>query len=276
MKSLIRWTATIGIVGATFLSSLLGTYSKALALPEDQIVKTLQPVPVFTIADEQGGPIFAAGEKDQKIIGVFISRQDAQQFYDQLKQKQPELASKVQVRLISLAQVYKLQASQANQNQVVINFVPKVSEVESAKKLLTERGEQYQGGVPLFVPRAGKESGLLVIKRENQDLIPFFFEKAAAVQMLEQYKKAKPDEAATAKIDVIPLESVISTLQQSNDQMLTKIWLEPTQETINFLRANNPNPSQPQNRPAQPPAATQSRPNPQPNNRPATPAAPNR
>jgi len=44
MKSLIRWTATLGLVGTTMLTSLLGSYSKALALPEEQIVRTLQSV----------------------------------------------------------------------------------------------------------------------------------------------------------------------------------------------------------------------------------------
>jgi len=159
------------------------------------------------------------------------------------------VASKVKVQAVSLAQVYKMQTSQTDQNRLIIDFVPKESEVESAKKLLSERGQPYQGGVPLFVPKAGKESNFLVINRNNQDFIPFFFEKAAALQMVEQYKKANPAEAATVKIDVIPLESVIATLQQSNDEALTKILLYPSQETIDFIRANSN-----QNAPNQPPA----------------------
>jgi hypothetical protein len=265
MKSLIRWTATLGLVGTTMLTSLLGSYSKALALPEEQIVKTLQSVPVFAIADDQGVPLIAV-EKEQKFTGVFISKQDAQNFFEQLKKENPEVASKVKVQAVSLAQVYKMQTSQTDQNRLIIDFVPKESEVESAKKLLSERGQQYQGGVPLFVPKAGKESNFLVISRNNQDFIPFFFEKAAALQMVEQYKKANPAEAATVKIDVIPLESVIATLQQSNDEALTKILLYPSQETIDFIRANSN-----QNAPNQPPANQ-----PRPNNNTNNPPAPNR
>jgi len=265
MKSLIRWTATFGLVGTTMLTSLLGSYSKALALPEEQIVKTLQSVPVFAIADDQGVPLIAV-EKEQKFTGVFISKQDAQNFFEQLKKENPEVASKVKVQAVSLAQVYKMQTSQTDQNRLIIDFVPKESEVESAKKLLSERGQQYQGGVPLFVPKAGKESNFLVINRNNQDFIPFFFEKAAALQMVEQYKKANPAEAATVKIDVIPLENVIATLQQSNDEALTKILLYPSQETIDFIRANSN-----QKAPNQPPANQ-----PRPNNNTNNPPAPNR
>ena len=251
MKSLIRWTATLGLVGTTMLTSLLGSYSKALALPEEQIVKTLQSVPVFAIADDQGVPLIAV-EKEQKFTGVFISKQDAQNFFEQLKKENPEVASKVKVQAVSLAQVYKMQTSQTDQNRLIIDFVPKESEVESAKKLLSERGQQYQGGVPLFVPKAGKESNFLVVNRNNQDFIPFFFEKAAALQMVEQYKKANPAEAATVKIDVIPLESVIATLQQSNYEALTKILLCPSQETIDFIRANSN-----KNAPQKPPSKKQ-------------------
>lgn len=275
MKSLIRWTATVGLVGSTFLGSLFGTYSKALALPEDQIVKTLQAVPVFTIADEQGVPIIAVGEKDQKVTGVFISQQDAQNFFDRLKKENPQLASKVKVRPVSLAQVYKLQANQGEANKLVVDFVPKASEVESAKKILTDRGQQYQGGVPLFIPKAGKDGNFIVVNRDNQEFIPFFFEQATALQMLEQYKKANPADAATAKLDVVPLESVIATLKQSDDQALTKILLYPTQETLNFMRANAPAqnaPNAPQNRPA----SNQPRPTTPTNNRPAPAPAPNR
>ena len=265
MKSLIRWTATLGLVGTTMLTSLLGSYSKALALPEEQIVKTLQSVPVFAIADDQGVPLIAV-EKEQKFTGVFISKQDAQNFFEQLKKENPEVASKVKVRPVSLADVYRMQTSQTEQNRLIVDFVPKESEVGSAKKLLSERGQQYQGGVPLFVPKAGKESNFLVISRNNQDFIPFFFEKAAALQMVEQYKKANPAEAATVKIDVIPLENVIATLQQSNDEALTKILLYPSQETIDFIRANSN-----QKAPNQPPANQ-----PRPNNNTNNPPAPNR
>ncbi|MFN7198056.1 MAG: Tic22 family protein [bacterium] len=266
MKSLIRWTATLGLVGTTMLTSLLGSYSKALALPEEQIVKTLQSVPVFAIADDQGVPLIAVGEKEQKFTGVFISKQDAQNFFERLKKENPEVASKVKVRPVSLADVYRMQTSQTEQNRLIVDFVPKESEVESAKKLLSERGQQYQGGVPLFVPKAGKEGSFLMIRPNNQDVIPFFFEKATALQMVEQYKKDNPAEAATVKIDVVPLETVISSLQQSNDEFFTKIILFPSQEMLNFIRANIN-----QNAPNQPPANQ-----PRPNNNTSTPPAPNR
>ncbi len=238
MKSFIRWTAVLGLVGSTFLIPLVGYPQLAVALPEEQVVKTLQTIPVFAIADDNGTPLIATMEQNQKVTGVFISLSDANQFFDQLKKQNPDVASKVKVQTVSLAQVYKLQASQPQNDGLTISYIPKESEVELAKKLLSEQGQQYQGGVPLFVARAGKDGGYLTIKQDNQDRIPFFFEKSVVMKMVEQFKKEKPDQASTIKIEVIPLESVIATLQKSTDQNLTRILFVPTQETLDFIRAN--------------------------------------
>ncbi|MDV2998607.1 MAG: hypothetical protein N5P05_000213 [Chroococcopsis gigantea SAG 12.99] len=238
MKSLIRWTATLSLVGSTLFTSLVGHPQLAYALPEEQVVKTLQTIPVFAIADDNGTPLIATMEKNQKVTGVFISLKDAQLFFDQLKKQNPDVASKVKVQTVSLAQVYKLQASQPQTDGLTISYIPKESEVESAKTLLTAQGQQYSGGVPLFVARAGKEGGYLTIKQDNQDRIPFFFEKSVVMKMVDQFKKEKPDQASTVKIEVIPLESVISTLQTSKDENLTRIMFVPTQETIDYIRAN--------------------------------------
>ena len=54
MKKLLRWGAMFGfltstLVGASFLGNL-----RAIALPQEQIIKKLIPVPVFTITNSQG------------------------------------------------------------------------------------------------------------------------------------------------------------------------------------------------------------------------------
>lgn len=252
IKTLVRWTATLSLVGGALLTSFLGTGLKAIALPEDQVVKTLQTVPVFAIADEKGIPLVAVGEDNKKVAGVFMNQQDAQKFYQQLQQQQPDVASKVKIQTVSLAQVYKLQNTQKQPDGLVISYVPSSTEVEGAKQVLTANGEEYKGGVPLFVAKAGKDGGYLTINQNNQEIIPFFFEKSVLNEMVERFKKEKPDLAPTVKIDVVPLESVIATLQQSNDEALSRIMLVPSEEAIRFARENTPStPQQPaQTRPA--------------------------
>ena len=45
MKSLIRWSATMGLLGAVVTAGV--GQLKALALPTEQIMQKLNPVPVF-------------------------------------------------------------------------------------------------------------------------------------------------------------------------------------------------------------------------------------
>lgn len=178
MKSLVRLSKTIGLVGGTVLASFFAQSMKVLALPQEQIVQTLQPIPVFTIADEQGAPLVAVGKDEKKITGVFISQQDAQQFFQQLQQQNPELAQKVKVQPVSLGEVFKLsQANEGKADGLNFAYVPMNDEVEAAKKVLSTNGQQYQGGVPLFVAKGGEDQGYLTVQQNNETRIPFFFEK---------------------------------------------------------------------------------------------------
>jgi hypothetical protein len=242
MKKVAKWSKSISLIGGTLLASWLIGGTKVFALPQEQIVQTLQPIPVFTIADEQGAPLVAVGQNEQKVTGVFISQQDAQNFFQQLQQKNPELAKKVKVQPVSLGEVFKLaqvnESQQAQQERLNFAYVPMNDEVEAAKQVLSQNGQQYQGGVPLFVAKGGKEQGYLTIQQNNEPRIPFFFEKEQLQQMIEKFKQEKPDLASTVKIEVVPLESVMQTMEQSNDEMLKKIVLVPSQESLQFIRAN--------------------------------------
>ena len=160
MKSLVRWSITLGLVGTTVLGAGFGQNLKAFALPQDQILQKLKPIPVFTIADDKGAPLVAS-ENNKKIAGVFISQQDAQKFVERLQKGNPELARKVKVVPVSLSEVYQLaEANAKKQDGLNFAYVPTQAQVDSAKQLL---GKEYKGGVPLFVARGGKENGELTV-----------------------------------------------------------------------------------------------------------------
>ena len=172
------------------------------------------------------------------VTGIFISEQDAQQFFQKLQKDKPDVANQVKVRPVSLGEVYKLAAANANKPDALsFAYVPMAEEVELAKKVLSETGKQYQGGVPLFAARGGKEQGYLTIEQNKEQIIPFFFEKQQLQVMIDRFKKEKPDLASTVKIEIIPLEGMMATMQQSNDEMLTKIRLIPSEETIKFIQS---------------------------------------
>lgn len=236
-KSLSDKLKNVGLVSATVLSCWLTQTSKILALPQEVIVQKLKPIPVFTIADAQGAPLIASNDQDGKVAGVFISQQDANGFVQRLKQENPELGKQVQVVPVSLGEIFEL-SEKNSQEKDAVNFayVPSQSQVEQARKL----NSKYQAGVPLFVARAGDDQGYLTIKQNDQEVIPFFFDQKQVEQLVESFKKSQPSLASSVKIEVVILEGILDALKQGKDEMLTKIVLWPSQESIEFLRANVP------------------------------------
>lgn len=236
MKSLIRWSATLSLLGSTLIGTWFAQMPKVLALPEADIIKVLQGVPVFTITTEQGGPLIATLD-DQKVTQVFMSREDANRFLTKLKEDQPEIGNKVKVQPVSLGEVYRFAiANNTETESLKFAYIPMQSAVESARKVLSDSGQEYRGGVPLFILRGGPENSILTIQQDNQEVIPFFFEKAPIQAIAEQMKEDQPDIAETMQIEVVALENVIGLLQSQDDAMLKQIQLIPSQETMKFIQ----------------------------------------
>jgi hypothetical protein len=247
MKSLIRWSTALGLAGGILLSSAFASGMRLLALTTEQVVERLRPVPVFTLADQQGAPLVAMpseGENKNPVAGVFINRQDAQTFLDNLKSKNPQVAQGVQVVPVSLAQVFQManqpQGNTAPQNQLHFAFVPARQQVDAAKTLLQQSGQnadQFRG-VPLFVAKAnGQNGGYLTVKQGDQQVIPMFFNREEMQTLLDRLRQTQPNMASSVSVQVVNLEGLIQTLQSSNNTELNQIMLIPPQESINFVRS---------------------------------------
>ncbi len=244
MKSLIRWSATFGVVGSVLASSLLVGGLQALALTAEQVVERLRPVPVFAITDSQGSPLVASpseGQNTSPVAGVFISRQDAQAFLTSLQADNPELASGVQVTPVSLAEVYELASSSRNQaDRLEFTFVPMRQQVETALTLLRQSGEEASEfeGVPLFIARSAEgEGGYLTIQQGEQQVIPIYFKREDLQAMLTRLGEVQPDLVRNMEVQVVNLEGLIQTLETSNNQELNQILLIPPRESVDYIRS---------------------------------------
>lgn len=269
MKSAIKWGATLSLIGGVLIGTL-GDTPQALALTDEQVTARLRPVPVFTITDQQGAPLVSAppeGQEGAPVAGVFISRQDAQNFLNNLRQTNPQVAQDVQVVPVSLAEVYNLaRQSESQPEPLKFAFVPMQQQVESALTLLQQDGQNIQefDGVPLFIARAtSQDGGYLTIQQEDQQVIPMFFKREELQAMLDRLQQEQPTLAAQMNIQVVNLESLIQTLRTSDNQELTQILLVPPSESVDYVRS-----LQPEGQPGQPaptaPAPTAPAPTPAP------------
>jgi hypothetical protein len=246
MKSWLRLGITASLIGTTLFGSVMVQNLPAIALPMEQIVTKLEPIPVFTVADETGAPLVATGENNAQVAGVFISQADAQNFVQKLQQENPELGGQVRVVPVSLSKIYELVVnSQNDPNALQFAYVPIEAQVQQAQELMSASGQEFQGGVPLFVATTGEDQGYLTIQRDDEQVIPFFFEKQQLDNMLTNFKQEQPELAQQVQVEVIPLEVMLSTLQNSDDEGLSKIVLIPTTEAIEFIRSTTTAPTEP-------------------------------
>lgn len=255
MKSIVRWGATLGLIGSTLLSSLFVGNLRALALTQEEIVQKLRPIPVFIVANPQSGELLvgrvnnppgansANGQNNVSVARVFVSQQDAQAFLDKLRTERPEIGRNMQVIPRSLGELY--QRAQENKNQserLVFDMVPVKQQVDSALAMLRQSGQQENqfNGVPLFIPRGGPDKGYITMQvpeMGNQQIIPVFFSREDAQNMLNQFKQQNPQQASNADIEVVNFEGVIQTLTSKNDQWLNQLMLIPPPEAREFLRS---------------------------------------
>ena len=245
MKSFLDWGRKLGLVGGLVVGTLLVSSLQVWALTKEQVIERLRTVPVFTLANGEGSPLLAVptqGESRMPIASVFINRDDAQKFLDDLKTRDPQTAQGISVVPVPLAKIYEYEVAQqtkAETEQVRFAFFPDAQQVEAAKALLQQQGQSQQfEGVPLFVAKEnGQEGGYLTIQQGSDQVIPMFFEQSELQTLLTRLREVQPNMATSVQMQVVNLEGVINTLQTSNNEELNRIVLVPSQQSREFIRS---------------------------------------
>jgi hypothetical protein len=249
MKSLVRWGATLGLVASTLLSSVMAGSLPVLALSEQQIKEKLDSVPVYLITNDKGLPLSRTlpeqnGQKNGgSITGVYLSRQEAQTFINELrnaKNKDPkleEIAKSLQVTAVPLGVIYQqLQQTKNQPNRLLFAFKPVDQEIKGALELLRASGQKIDEfkSVPVFAVRFAPDKGYVPIQMtaDKQQLIPLFLSKRDAQGLLSQVKQKHPK----ADIQVIDVDGVIKTLQDKNDSWLNQVVLVPSPESREYIK----------------------------------------
>lgn len=283
MKSLVRWGATLGLIGSTLLSTVMVGSLPVLALSEQQIKEKLDSVPVYLITNDKGLPLSRTlpeqnGQKNSgSVTGVYLSRQEAQTFINELrnaKGKDPkleEIAKSLQVTAVPLGVIYQqLQQTKNQANRLLFAFKPVDQEIKGAIELLRASGQNVNEfkSVPVFAVRFAPDKGYVPIQMtaDKQQLIPLFLSKQDAQGLLSQVKQKHPQ----ADIQVIDVDGVIKTLQDKNDSWLNQVVLVPSPESRQYIK------TLPVDNAPKTPAATPNRKNPQPGAKPnSQPGKPN-
>ena len=205
-----------------------------LSTVDTLVDEKLNPIPVFSILDENGAPLVANQDDGSRTAGVFISQKDADKFIIQLKIEQPELGAKVKIVPVSLAEVNRF----SREEKLDFDYIPNEIEVNNAKDILFQNGGEYENGVPLFVGRSKKEKSYLTFDRGEQQVIPFFFDLSQLEELVAKVEAENSSLAGNIYIEVVMLKNVINSLENSdNNQVIQQLVLVPTKESIQFLQS---------------------------------------
>lgn len=243
MKRLIRWGLIVGLAGGGFISTSLLRQTPAIAIPEAEAVKRLETIPTFAVTDEKGTPVLASvpnpKDKSKKIqvATFFMSQTDAQNLVDNLKSQKPELGKSARVTLLSLRDAYEItKKNKDKQDQIVFQFLPTQEQVDFAKAILKQEGQEVKqfNGVPMFFAIGGKEKGLLTIEQGQDKIIPFYFRKQDLQGMIDQLKKQKNPLSGTTKIQVTSLDRLVGSLLKAEDPSAKQIMLIPARDALEY------------------------------------------
>lgn len=246
MKSLVRWTTTLGLIGATVMGSALSFTTQVLALTDDEIVEKLQSAVAYTIADGNLTPLVASvpaeggsggAAKNVEVMGIFISRQDAEAFLNRLKTDNPQVGNQTRVIPIFLSDVYQLAMEQKDNPQpVAFRFIPTKSQTDAAASILRQSGQESNpDAVPLFAVRYGPNKGLIPMsfKQGEPEVIPLFFSAQEAQSVLNVVKQKQPE----ADIQVLSIDGVLQELRSKNDEWLEKVVFVMTPESRQYVQS---------------------------------------
>lgn len=271
MKSLVRWGATLGLIGSTVLTTVFSGNIPAFALSEQQIKEKLDAVPVWMITNPQGLPLsrqLPAANNAKKtpsgsVTGVYMSKAEAQAFIKELQAvknpdpKMAEMLKSLQATAVPLGSIYQqLQQTKNQAERLQFAFKPVDQEIKGAMDLLRASGQDVKQfkSVPVFMVRFAPDKGYVPIQlgSNKQEYFPLFMSKQDALALLNQVKPKFPK----ADIQVVDVDGVLKTMQDKNDKWLEQVVFFPSPESREYIRtlsSNNPQQKpnqQPANRPA--------------------------
>jgi hypothetical protein len=229
----------IGVMWSLIGSALLAA-TPTQALPESQIVDKLQGIPVFALTDSDNLLLTASATSEPGKPakgGAFFSQADAKVFLQKLQKDNPNLAKQVEIRPISLGEIYKAQMNLDPKKRVDILYVPNQDQVRTALALVqkSEPSLKQFNGVPLFAAKNSKKGTYLTITgKDNKSVVPLFFDRDQLQPLINKFKQQQPN--AVVEVQVLTLETLLDSMRNKNDALYESLVFGPSREGLEVLR----------------------------------------
>lgn len=241
--------ALFGLLGSGLIAATLHT-PQALALSEDELLDKYSEVPVFVVADADGGYVTSVidlpndGEGNVALLRVFFSEADVLSFVQQIRQEEPRFNQGGSVGVIDLASVHRI-AKQEQELPIKLVFIPQAEALEAARSIDSDFGSGMANSlalIPLFALQDASGNYLSVSfgnEGEREDSIfSMFFSKQDADSVLEAIQESSSD-LPEVNIGVVSLAELSVDLLSSDDEEFDRVRFLPDSEVINHIQSLN-------------------------------------
>ncbi|PZD74701.1 hypothetical protein C1752_00795 [Acaryochloris thomasi RCC1774] len=248
MNRLMHWSLIATLAGSGVVVPSVTRNMTAIAIPEADVLKRLERVPVFTVTDPKGTPVLASlpnpqdKSKQIQVAYFFMGQTDAQALVTKLKADKPEIGKDAKVVTLSLKEAYNIQnENKDKKDQLAFQFLPTQQQLESAQAVLTKNGLDPKKftGIPLFYAVGGKDKGLLTLQQGEEKVIPFYFSQKDLEGMLAQLKKQDAKLSESTTVSVTSLDRVVGSLFKEKGGEIEQIALIPSQESLKYVVEQN-------------------------------------
>ena len=236
-----------GLFGGGLLA-VVANIPQAIALSEAELLEKYSEVPVFVVADANGGYVTPVVDLPNDGIGnvallrVFFGEDDARLFVEQIRQDEPGFNQGGSIGVIDLASVHRI-AQEDRELPLRLVFVPQADELEAARLLdssFGEGGSTSSALVPLFAIQdaAGNYLSLSFGSETSEPIFSMFLSKKDADGVLSALQESNP-ELSGVSVGVVSLAEFSGDILSRDDSELQRVRFLPDSEVINHIQDLN-------------------------------------
>ncbi len=234
-----------GLLGGGLMAATLHT-PQATALSEDQLLEKFAEVPVFVVADDNGGYVTSVvdlpndGVGNVALLRVFFNEADVLSFVEQVRQEDPQFNRGGSAGVIDLASVHRL-AKEDREIPLKLIFIPAAADLEAARALDSNFGGNTSSSlVPLFALQdaAGNYVSLSANSESSESqesIFSMFFSKQDADSVLSSIQASNPD-IGQVNVGVVSLADLSSNVLGSDNEAFERIRFLPDSDVINHIQ----------------------------------------
>ena len=245
VRTALAQTLAVCVLSAGFTAALETVHftAPAFALTQQEVSDRLATVPAFVVGVGEDLILYQGQSADGEAAGndkvyVFWSRQAAEEHIAAIRSQgnAQNLPAEAGVVVRRLSYLYALEESSQTEGDRPLDlvFIPELEKAQDAIALNSD----FNRGVPLFYPQLENGAPISINQNDGEAIFPMFFSKDDLETLLSDLNERDSEAREVLSVGVVSLETVLTQMVNSEDDLLNQVRLLPDSVVINELQQN--------------------------------------